>query len=95
MVDGISRTDLYSILGRANLADHLGNKQSAFDKADQYYAKLSQEGDAQGYLGSARIAEKQNRIADAIHFYRMVKSTDTADPQASNTASDRLMRLTK
>jgi len=70
-------------------------KQSAFDKADQYYARLSQEGDVQGYLGSARIAEKQNRIADAIHFYRMVKSADNADPQAANTASDRLMRLTR
>jgi tetratricopeptide (TPR) repeat protein len=73
----------------------LYEKQSAFDKADQCYARLSQEGDAQGYLGSARIAEKQNRIADAIHFYRMVKSTANADPQASDTASDRLMRLTK
>ena len=81
----------YALLNLALLYE----KQSAFDKADQYYARLSQEGDAQGYLGSARIAEKQNRIADAIHFYRMVKSTDTADTQASNTANDRLMRLTK
>lgn len=73
----------------------LYEKQSAFDKADQYYARLSREGDAQGYLGSARIAEKQNRIGDAIHFYRMVKSIDTADTEASNTANDRLMQLTK
>ena len=81
----------YALLNLALLYE----KQSAFDKADQYYVRLSQEGDAQGYLGSARIAEKQNRIADAIHFYRMVKSIDTADTQASNTANDRLMRLTK
>jgi tetratricopeptide (TPR) repeat protein len=87
----IEPANRYALLNLAVLYE----KQSAFDKADQYYARLSQEGDAQGYLGSARIAEKQNRIADAIHFYRMVKSTETADPQASNTASDRLMRLTK
>ena len=87
----IEPANRYALLNLALLYE----KQSAFDKADQYYARLSQEGDAQGYLGSARIAEKQNRIADAIHFYRMVKSTDTADTQASNTANDRLMRLTK
>ena len=80
----------YALLNLALLYE----KQSAFDKADQYYSRLSQEGDVQGYLGSARIAEKQNRIADAINFYRMVKSTDSADTQASNTANDRLMRLT-
>jgi tetratricopeptide (TPR) repeat protein len=87
----IEPANRYALLNLALLYE----KQSAFDKADQYYTRLSQEGDAQGYLGSARIAEKQNRIADAIHFYRMVKSTDTADTQASNTANDRLMRLTK
>jgi tetratricopeptide (TPR) repeat protein len=80
----------YALLNLALLYE----KQSAFDKADQYYARLSREGDAQGYLGSARIAEKQNRIADAINFYRMVKSTDNVDTQASNAANDRLMRLT-
>jgi tetratricopeptide (TPR) repeat protein len=81
----------YALLNLALLYE----KQNAFDKADQYYTKLSREGDAQGYLGSARIAEKQNRIADAIHFYTMVKSAVNVDTQASNTANDRLMRLTK
>ena len=87
----IEPANRYALLNLALLYE----KQSAVDRADQYYVRLSQEGDAQGYLGSARIAEKQNRIADAIHFYRMVKSTETADPQALNTANDRLMRLTK
>jgi Tfp pilus assembly protein PilF len=87
----IEPANRYALLNLALLYE----KQSAFDMADQYYVRLSHEGDAQGYLGSARIAEKQNRIADAIHFYRMVKSTVNADTQASNTANDRLMRLTK
>ena len=81
----------YALLNLALLYE----KQSAFDKADQYYERLSQEGDAQGYMGLARTAEKQNRIADAIHFYSMVKSMDNTDSKASNTASERLMRLTK
>ena len=73
----------------------LYEKQNAFDKANQYYMKLTDAGDAQGYLGLARIAEKQKKVTDAIYFYRMVMSTDTVDPQIVNTANERLLQLTK
>lgn len=73
----------------------LFEKQGAFDKANQYFVKLSEAGDVQGYLGLARLAEKQNRVADAIRFYKMAVSMDSADPQISNTVNERLMQLTK
>ncbi|MCG6538391.1 MAG: tetratricopeptide repeat protein, partial [Syntrophales bacterium LBB04] len=41
----------YALLNLALLYE----KQNAFDKADKYYARLSQEGDAQSYMGLARI----------------------------------------
>jgi Tfp pilus assembly protein PilF len=73
----------------------LYEKQGAFDKANQYFVKLSEAGDVQGYLGLARLAEKQKRVADAIRFYKTAVSMENIDPQISNTVNERLMQLTK
>jgi Tfp pilus assembly protein PilF len=73
----------------------LYEKQSVFEKANEAFRKLSDTGNAHGYLGLARIAEKQKRITDAIHYYRTVVSTDTGDSHISNTAQERLLQLTK
>ncbi|MEN6317703.1 MAG: tetratricopeptide repeat protein [Syntrophaceae bacterium] len=70
-------------------------KQNSLEKANEYFVKLSDAGDVQGYLGRARIAEKQKRIADAIHYYRLVVSTNNEDSQISNTARERLLQLAK
>jgi Tfp pilus assembly protein PilF len=73
----------------------LYEKQNSLNKADGYYIKLSDTGDVQGYLGRARIAEKQKRMADAIYYYRLVVSMDAGDSQVSNTARERLLQLAK
>jgi Tfp pilus assembly protein PilF len=73
----------------------LYEKQNSLNKADGYYIKLSDTGDVQGYLGRARIAEKQKRMADAIYYYRLVVSLDAGDSQVSNTARERLLQLAK
>ncbi len=73
----------------------LYEKQNSLEKANEYFVKLSDVGDVQGYLGRARIAEKRKRIADAIHYYRLVVSTDAGDSQISDTARERLLQLTK
>lgn len=73
----------------------LYEKQGTFDMAGHYYQKLSEAGDAQGYLGLARIAEKQEKVAEAIRFYRMALSMENIDPHTSNMINERLIRLTK
>ncbi|MDP6624930.1 MAG: hypothetical protein QGG87_00540 [Nitrospinota bacterium] len=49
--------------------------------------------DVQGYLGLARIAEKQNRISDAIIIYRELVSMKGIDPQVKRMAHDRAYML--
>lgn len=73
----------------------LYEKQNSLNKANECFIKLSDTGDVQGYLGRARIAEKQKKTADAISYYRMVLSTDSGDSQISNTARERLLQLTQ
>ena len=80
--------------GLLNLA-LLYERQGALEKADQNYARLAREGDVQGLMGSARIAERQKRTADAIHFYRMVESAPNVDSKVASAANERLMRLTR
>jgi tetratricopeptide (TPR) repeat protein len=87
----IEQANQYALLNIGLLYE----KQGAFDKANKYFVKLSETGDAQGYLGLARLAEKQQRVADAIRFYKMALSMENIDPQISNTVNERLMQLTK
>ncbi len=87
----IEQSNQYALLNIGLLYE----KQGAFDKANQYFVKLSEAGDVQGYLGLARLAEKQKRVADAIRFYKMAVSMENIDPQISNAVNERLMQLTK
>ena len=70
-------------------------KMDALDRAGGYFATLSETGDAEGYLGLARIAEKQKRTKDAVSFYQTVISLGKADSQPWIFANERLMQLTR
>ncbi len=68
-------------------------KIGQFDRASESYQRLSKMKDVQGYLGLARIAEKQNRISDAIIIYRELVSMKGIDPQVKRMAHDRAYML--
>jgi Flp pilus assembly protein TadD len=73
----------------------LHEKSGSFDKARESFIRLSEKGDAQGYMGLARISEKQGRTAEAINFYREVMSAESRDSHTWNIANDRLWQLTR
>ncbi len=73
----------------------LYEKQEAFNKADQYFRKLSEAGDAQGYLGLARSAEKQKKVEEAIRYYKMALSMENVDSHTSSMVNERLLKLSK
>ena len=73
----------------------LYEKQGAFDNANRCFRRLAEGEDIQGYLGLARIAEKQKKIDDAVRFYRMALSMENINPHTANMVNERLVQLTK
>jgi tetratricopeptide (TPR) repeat protein len=73
----------------------LYEKSKAYDKAREIFIRLSDTGDAQGYIGLARIAEKQGRTAEAVNYYRAAMSLEVSNSPIWNLANDRLWQLTK
>lgn len=85
----IEPTNRYVLLNLAILYEKKGDN----GKASEYFQKLLEKNDIQGYLGAARIAEKQGRTADAIMIYKEIFSMDGADPEIKRLANDNLIRL--
>lgn len=73
----------------------LYEKDNAYDKARECFVRLSAMGDARGYLGLARIAEKQGRASEAINFYRSAMSVEKRHSQTWDFANDRIWQLTR
>jgi tetratricopeptide (TPR) repeat protein len=73
----------------------LYEKREAYDEARKIYLKLSGTADVQGYIGLARICEKQGKTEEAIHYYRGVMSLENRNSQIWNLANDRLSQLIK
>jgi Tfp pilus assembly protein PilF len=70
-------------------------KQDQFEEARSVYGKLAQLGDAQGYLGVARIAEKQDQKAEAVKAYQGLLQLDGISPAERALAGDRITMLTQ
>lgn len=68
-------------------------KRGEYDKANSYFLKLSEMGDVQGYMGMARIAEKQGKSGDAIRIYRDIASMSGIDPRVRKLANERLLQI--
>ena len=88
-VISIEPSNKYALFNIALLYEKIGE----YDKAYGSYQRLSKMKDYQGYLGLARIAEKQNRISDAIMFYRELMSIEDIDPGIKRMANDRVYML--
>ncbi len=73
----------------------LHEKSNAFDKAREFYTRLADKGDAQGYIGLARLAEKEGKRREAVDLYRAVMSLEGRNSELWNVANDRVWRLTR
>lgn len=73
----------------------LHEKTNSLDKAADFYARLFDMKDPAGYLGLARIAEKQGRKTEAINFYREVVSMERKDSKEWEFANNRLWQLSR
>lgn len=71
----------------------LNERRGDNDRAYGYFSKLSDMGDIQGYLGVARIFEKQGRGSDAARIYREILSMNNIDPKIKRLVNDRLIQL--
>lgn len=73
----------------------LFEKQERYDKAFDHYHKLSRMREVDGYLGAARVLERQGRNSEAVRFYREILATETASPAARQLAHQRLSQFTR
>jgi len=77
------------LLNLALLYERLPNYQESFT----HFQKLSGMKDIQGYLGMARVLEKQGKRIEAEKVYRNVLSMDDADPQTKQFANERILAI--
>lgn len=68
----------------------LYERRKILDKAAPLFRGLAERGNSQGYLGLARIAEKQGRMGDAEALYREILNIDAMDMEAKKLAAERL-----
>lgn len=71
----------------------LHEKRGENEKAYGYFSRLADLGDMQGYLGVARIMERQGRLREAAGVYSNIVSRNGIDPQIKKLAGERLRRL--
>lgn len=71
----------------------LYEKIGEYGKAFKSYQKLSRMRDFQGYLGLARISEKQKRISDAIMYYNQLIALEGIDLRIKRMAANRIRVL--
>lgn len=71
----------------------LFEKRGDNDKANEYFLRLSEKDDINGYLGAARIAEKQGRASDAVRIYKEIFSMNNVSLDIRKLANDRLIQL--
>lgn len=72
----------------------LNEKRNSFDKGIEYFSKLAERSDSQGYLGLARIAEKQGKMANAVNYYKLALGTGNVDAKTKAMINNRLMQIT-
>ena len=77
------------LLNLALLYERLPNYQESL----AHFQKLSGMKDIQGYLGMARVLEKQGKHLEAERIYRNVLSMDDADPQTRQFANERILAI--
>jgi tetratricopeptide (TPR) repeat protein len=71
----------------------LYERQNDYDRASRYFSKLTTLGNITGFLGLARIYEKQGRIEEALQIYRSIYSLDSMDDEVRRLVRQRISSL--
>lgn len=85
----IDPSDRYAAFNLALLYEKIGD----YENAAEQFRKVYIMGDIQGYLGMARIAERQGKTSDAIKLYREIIFINNIDPKIKTLANERIMVL--
>jgi Tfp pilus assembly protein PilF len=85
----IDSTNKAVLLNLALLYERLPNYQESLT----HFQKLSEMKDIRGYLGMARVLEKQGKRLEAERVYRNILSMDDADSQTRQFANERLLAI--
>jgi len=85
----IDPTNKAVLLNLALLYERLPNYQESLT----HFQKLSEMKDLQGYLGMARVLEKQGKRLEAERVYRNILSMDDANPQTRQFANERILAI--
>lgn len=67
--------------------------KDSYESAANYFAEVSRMGDQQGYLGLARVAEKQGKVSEAIRAYKEFLSLPDIDMKGRRMAGERIVKL--
>lgn len=67
--------------------------QGAFEKALECFNRLTAQGNMNGYIGIARIAEKRGNMEEAIDAYKKLVALESVDNETKQFATEKLMLL--
>lgn len=73
----------------------LYEKLKDYEKAYMFFSKLSEMEDIRGYLGMARVSEKQGKRSEAEKIYKDILWMNNVDPTIKQQVSERLTQLGK
>ncbi|OPY79684.1 MAG: Tetratricopeptide repeat protein [Syntrophorhabdus sp. PtaU1.Bin058] len=85
----IDPTNKVVLLNLALLYERLPNYQESL----AHFQKLLEMKDIRGYLGMARVLEKQGKRLEAERVYRNILSMDDVDPQTKQFANERILAI--
>jgi len=73
----------------------LYERKGDYSRAYEYFSRLAASGDITGYLGLARIYEKQNKIEDALKVYKNIYALSSVENETRQMVKERIVLLTQ
>ncbi|MBI4710608.1 MAG: tetratricopeptide repeat protein, partial [Nitrospirae bacterium] len=73
----------------------LYEKQREYQKAFEYFSKLARMGNAHGFMGIARIYEKQGKTEEALKTYKNISSFSSVDADTKKMVEQRIELLSE
>lgn len=73
----------------------LYERQKDYQRSSEYFSKLTQLGDVTGFLGLARIYEKQDKSEEALKVYKNISSLGLVDIKIQKIVEQKINLLTE